>query len=249
MKQLKILCPILVENNDQTELLQKAFTQCGHDIKFTPDKEEILDVNKYHPDVILIEPSLFHWEWIEILMSLKKDFPEVPVILYSAIATVKNGFCPISDDDMIFLANKVKPLQDNIERILTTKGVLKKKVLLVDDDANGLKSYRRRLRKNPWHIFLAQSGIEALELLQKEDIDLVVTDIKMPEMHGVELISEIRKTSKTIPIIVMSAYPGMKDDDELNFHGIAGFVEKPIDFEVLQDTINTLFEERQPISI
>ena len=240
MKQLKILSPILVENNDQTELLQKAFNTCGHSIVFVPDTKEILNVNKYHPDVILLEPSLFHWEWFEVLIGIKKDFPEIPVILYSMMATVENGFCSFSNDAMIFLANDVKLLQDNLERILTAKVVSKKKVLLVDDDVNGLKSYRRMLRKNPWHIFLAQSGSEALGVLQKEDIDLVVTDIKMPEMHGVELISEIRKGSKTIPIIVISAYPGMKNDDELNFHDIAGFVEKPIDFKVLQNTINTL---------
>ncbi len=91
-------------------------------------------------------------------------------------------------------------------------------------------------------LLLAQSGVEALGILQKEDIDLVVTDIKMPEMYGVELISEIRKESKTIPIIVMSAYSGMKEDDELQFHKIAGFVEKPIDIEILQNTIITVLQ-------
>ena len=183
------------------------------------------------------------------MIGFKQDFPEIPIILFSTMATVESGFCSLSNDSMIFLANDVKVMQDNLERILITKVVSKKKVLLVDDDVNGLKSYRRMLRKNPWHIFLAQSGSEALGVLQKEDIDLVVTDIKMPEMHGVELISEIRKGSKTIPIIVISAYPGMKDEDELNFHDIAGFVEKPIDFEALQNTINSLLKDNPPIAI
>ncbi len=242
MEQLKIVCPILVENNDQVELLQKVFNKIGHNITFVPDTKEILDMSKYHPDVILLEPSLFHWEWLEVLIGFTRDFPETPVILYSTMATAENGFCPVSKDSKIFLANDIKILSGNLERVLTTKVIPKKKVLLVDDDMNGLKSYRRVLRKNPWHLFLAQSGIEALDILQKKDIDLVVTDIKMPEMHGVELISEIRKGSKTIPIIVMSAYPGMKGDDELQFHGIAGFIEKPVDLEVLQNTISTVLQ-------
>ncbi len=242
VKTVKIISPLFVENQDQTELLKKAFKKFGHEITFVVDTKEILDENKYHPDVILLEPSLFHWEWLEVLTGLKRDFPEIPVILYSTMATAEKGFCSISNDSKVFVANDVRILTDNLERILTTIVIPKKKVLLIDDDVNGLKSYRRMLRKNPWHIFLAQSGIEALGVLQKEDVDLVVTDIKMPEMHGVELISEIRKGSKTIPIIVISAYPGMEDDDELKFHGIAGFVEKPIDFEVLQNTISTLLQ-------
>ena len=242
MEQFKIVCPILVENNDQVELLQKAFNKFGHSITFVPDTKEILDMSKYHPDVILLEPSLFHWEWLEVLIGFSRDFPKTPVILYSTMATAEDGFCQLSKDLKIFLANDIKILSDKLEQILTKKVIPKKKILLVDDDINDLKSYRRVLRKNPWHLLLAQNGIEALGKLQKEDIDLVVTDIKMPEMHGVELISEIRKVSKTIPIIVMSAYPGMKDDDELNFHEIAGFIEKPIDFEVLQNTISILLQ-------
>ena len=120
--------------------------------------------------------------------------------------------------------------------------VPKKKVLLVDDDENVLKSHRRMLRKKPWHIFLAQSGIEALGIINNEHIDLVVTDIKMPEMHGVTLISEIRKINKALPIVVSSAYPGMKDDDELKFQGMTAFVEKPADSEILQNTISSLLQ-------
>ena len=68
------------------------------------------------------------------------------------------------------------------------------------------------LRKQPWTLFIASNGIEALEVLAKERIDLVVTDIKMPNMHGVELVSKIRKQYHKLPLIVCSAYKGMKAD-------------------------------------
>ena len=120
MEHLKIVCPILVENNDQVEFLQKTFNKFGHKITFVPDTKEILDMSKYHPDVILLEPSLFHWEWLEVLIGFARDFPETPVILYSTMATAENGFCSLSKDSKIFLANDLKILNDNLERILNT---------------------------------------------------------------------------------------------------------------------------------
>jgi len=112
-----------------------------------------------------------------------------------------------------------------------------KKILFIDDNMNVLNSYSRMLRKNPWKLFFVQTGRDALDLLQKEHMDVLVTDIKMPEMHGIELISKIRKKFKTIPIIVISGYPRIKDDPELKFHAVTAFLEKPGDAEVLQKTL------------
>jgi DNA-binding NtrC family response regulator len=115
-----------------------------------------------------------------------------------------------------------------------------KNILFIDDNTNILNSYSRALRKNPWKLFFAASGPDALGLLQKHSMDVVVTDIKMPEMHGIELISKIRKKFKTIPIIVISGYPRIKDDPELKFHAVTAFLEKPVDVDVLQKTLVSL---------
>ncbi len=193
-----------------------------------------------HPDLILLEPSLFHWQWLEVLIKLKQDHPEIPVILYSSAATAENGFVTLTEDESIFLVNDAECLADNFKHILARLSTPKKKILFVDDDENTLKSYRRILRKSDWHILLASSGENALEQIRAGAIDLVITDIKMPNMHGVELISEIRKTNRDLPIIVSSGYGGMREDDSLKFHEIAAFVEKPIDPDALLNTISTL---------
>ena len=115
-------------------------------------------------------------------------------------------------------------------------------ILFIDDNTNILNSYSRALRKNPWKLFFAQSGPDALDLLQKNSMDVVVTDIKMPEMHGIELISKIRKRFKNLPIIVISGYPRIKDDPELKFHAVTSFLEKPVDVQILQNTLASLLK-------
>jgi CheY-like chemotaxis protein len=71
---------------------------------------------------------------------------------------------------------------------------------------------------------------------------LIVTDIKMPEMHGMELISKIRSKNKDIPIVVSSGYPGMKEDVDLKYHGIVAFISKPIDDSKLYSELARILE-------
>ena len=118
-----------------------------------------------------------------------------------------------------------------------------KNILFIDDNKNILNSYGRTLRKkNHWKLFFSQTGRDALDLLQQEPMDVVVTDIKMPEMHGIELISKIRKKFGSMPIIVISGYPKIKDDPELKYHAVTAFIEKPVDFGVLQKTLASILE-------
>ena len=100
-----------------------------------------------------------------------------------------------------------------------------------------LKSFSRLLRHSPWNVYAVSHGERAMNLLGVEKVDLVVTDIKMPGIHGIELIARIRKDHKDLPIVVCSGYPGMKDDMELKFYNIAGFIEKPVDPEEFEKQI------------
>ena len=92
----------------------------------------------------------------------------------------------------------------------------------------------------PWQILTASSGKKTLELLDKEEIDLIITDIKMPNMHGIDLIKKIRKINTNIPIVVCSGYHGMKEDDDMRFYNIAAFLEKHLEVDILGNKIKEL---------
>ena len=79
-----------------------------------------------------------------------------------------------------------------------------------------------------------------MDLLDIEDIDLIINDIKMPNMHGIDLMKKIRKIDTNIPIVVCSGYHGMKEDDDMRFYNIAAFIEKPLGADILENKIKEL---------
>ena len=240
MKKLKIVSPISTKNSDSIELITMSLQNLDHDLYFFLDTNELLNMDKKDLDIILLEPDMNSWQWLNILTKANQSLPDIPVVLFSLEANAENGFFRLSDDTSVFLADDVKLVTENLDYIVTTGETLKKKVLFVDDESKILKSYHRMLRKMPWQILTVPSGEKALELLDKEEIDLVITDIKMPNMHGIDLIKNIRKIDANIPIVICSGYHGMKEDDNMQFYNIAAFLEKPLEADILENKIKEL---------
>lgn len=234
---------VLIEDGYEVGLIEQTLRGGDYHTSFVVDPEEILHIRENDWNILLIEPSMSRWKWIDALIKTTREYPDLPVILYSRDINLENDFQSLPGEAPVFLASDVTALRDNLEgviRKLREKEEPTKSILFVDDDQSVLNSYTRVLRKSPWKILTASNAENALEILQRESISLVVTDMKMPEVHGIELISKIREKFDKLPIIVCSAYPGMKDDDNLKFHDIAGFVEKPVDRDLLEAKLKEL---------
>ncbi len=88
------------------------------------------------------------------------------------------------------------------------------------------------------NLIRAKTGLEALALFKENEVDLILMDIKMPEMTGIESLKEIRKLSKDIPVIMQSAYVFDSDMEAAKEAGASGFITKPINLKVLKNTIS-----------
>ncbi len=113
-------------------------------------------------------------------------------------------------------------------------------ILIVDDDETFVLSLTEGLFfQNPdFKIFSARNGKEAVKMLKASKIDLVVTDIKMPEMDGFELVAYISKNYKAISIIVITAFGTPEIEKNLNDIGAFQYLEKPLDINVLEEKIS-----------
>jgi CheY-like chemotaxis protein len=80
------------------------------------------------------------------------------------------------------------------------------RILLVDDNANGLKARKMVLEELGYGIVTASNGHDALERFTRQKFDLVVTDYKMPRMDGLELIVNLRKLEPELPIVLISGF-------------------------------------------
>lgn len=105
-----------------------------------------------------------------------------------------------------------------------------KNVLIVDDDAGFLETLREGVQGDgsAFRVLTANSGREALELLEREPVDLVMTDVKMPGMDGCEFINRLRETRPGLPVLVMSSHIGAQAESRFEGLSVLGFIEKSL---------------------
>ncbi len=120
-----------------------------------------------------------------------------------------------------------------------------KKILVVDDEEDILWSLKEFLVNKDLNaqVYTASSGEKALEKLSKERIDLVITDIKMPGMSGLDLLVEIKNRFPYISVIVMTAFPSSEFKREALLKGGMYFVEKPFDIKMLREKVCEALQE------
>ena len=121
------------------------------------------------------------------------------------------------------------------------------KILVVDDEPDVeplmLQRMRRHIRSGRYSFVFAQNGVEALEVLNSDpDIDMVVSDINMPRMDGLTLLSQIAELNPDLRAVIVSAYGDMKNIRTAMNRGAFDFVTKPLDFDDLQVTIERTLE-------
>lgn len=110
-----------------------------------------------------------------------------------------------------------------------------KNLLLVDDEKSFLLSLEDMLKDSAekYSVQTANNGKEAVNIIEKGNIDLVVTDLKMPEMDGFDLIAYISGSKPTMPVIAMTAFGTPDMENRLMEMGAFQYIEKPIDFPTL----------------
>lgn len=120
------------------------------------------------------------------------------------------------------------------------------RLLLVDDDPGLLKLLGMRLVSEGYSVVTAESGPEALRVLGREKVDLVISDLRMDEMDGLQLFSEIQKAHPGMPVIILTAHGSIPDAVAATQQGVFSFLTKPVDKDALYKAIDEALEQRSP---
>ncbi len=112
-----------------------------------------------------------------------------------------------------------------------------KKILVAEDEETNYLFIEAILEDTKVKLFWAKNGIDAIEIFNQNNIDLVLMDIKMPEMDGITATKKIRETNSTIPIIAQTAYAMSEDKIKCINAGCDDYLTKPINHKVLLSII------------
>ena len=110
-------------------------------------------------------------------------------------------------------------------------------ILIVDDEKNYLLVLKELLGEEGYEVVTAQSASEALGIFQETELDLVITDMKMPGMSGMELLSVLKEKDLHLPVIMMTAYGTVEKAVEAMKKGAYDYIIKPFDNETLKKTV------------
>jgi len=126
-----------------------------------------------------------------------------------------------------------------------TKGL--KKVLIVDDEETLTWSMSKSLSKDrdKYEVIVANTGKEALNLLKKNEIDLVISDIRMPDINGLDLLVKVKKEFPQTQVIIMTAYGSSDVQKEANRRGSVFYIEKPFEINDIRKIILDLIGRKK----
>lgn len=124
----------------------------------------------------------------------------------------------------------------------------KMKILVVDDFATMRRIIKNILRELGYeNILEADSGLSALEILKKENVNFIISDWNMPQMSGIELLKAVRQSEswKDIPFLMVTAEGQKENVLEAAKNKVSNYIVKPFTAEVLKEKINKIFENRK----
>lgn len=117
------------------------------------------------------------------------------------------------------------------------------RILVIDDEVDMLMLLRMIIEENTdYEVETTNSPTEGIKLFREEDYDLVITDLKMPGLDGMDIFHEFREINPAVPLIIITAYGSIETADQALREGVAEFITKPFRKDSILFTIRRVLE-------
>lgn len=239
MEKIKVL--IIEDDENARKQLSKFVQKEGFEVLTASDgKEGIETFKKENPDIIITDLKMPNIDGMEVIYTVKRLAPNVQVILLTAFGEINDAITAIREGVLDYLK---KPL--DIDELLLALGRAKEKILeektvspcptilLAEDDEKTGDRLCRVLKKEKWEVFWVKDGDEALQVFQREKIDLVLLDINMPKKNGIQTLHEMRTISMDFEAIILTGYGDESNAIQALRDGAINFIRKPIELDEL----------------
>jgi two-component system response regulator (stage 0 sporulation protein F) len=117
-----------------------------------------------------------------------------------------------------------------------------KRILVVDDEENAREALSKILAHDGYDVSSARNGLEALNYLRSKEVELIITDLNMPEMNGMMFLRELNRSHPASNVIMITAYGEVESYLEAMTLGAYEYINKPVKYEELKKIINKIFK-------
>lgn len=141
----------------------------------------------------------------------------------------------------------VNGMSEEDNSVVTEDNSLQKATLLVVDDNHDMRRYIRSLLKNEYKLLEAENGVEAMKIIEKHQVDLIVSDLLMPEMDGLELSKRVKENLVTshIPFLILTAVHSEENEKKCYSIGVDEYLCKPFDADIFKYRIRNILTLRR----
>jgi DNA-binding NtrC family response regulator len=185
-------------------------------------------------DVVITDVLLPGKSGVELIKSIKHDNPNIPVLAISGKNVSQIEIKQAGADGFLAKPFRIGKIEELIEKTLAELDSAKarpapnrKKVLVVDDEESILRTLIEALDVLGYDAIGAKNGLEALDVYEQNKVELVITDIRMPELNGIELMQRIRARDPEMPVVIITGYPLAYPPEKASTEGAAGYIAKP----------------------
>ena len=241
MSPLKIF--IVDDNQDFAESLADLLELDGHEVELAFDGETAIEnFRNQNYDITFMDVKLPGLNGVESFFEIRKINPQARVVMMTGYSVeqlisqaVENGALgvlskPIGMSQILEQLEKIKP-----------NGI----ILLADDDQDFLCSLKDILTAHNYRVLIARTGPEAVNRILTNNIDVLILDLKLPLLSGLEVYLTLKEYGLMIPTIIVTGYPLEEADniDKLRSMSISGCFIKPFAPQALLDTIRLIEAE------
>ena len=149
--------------------------------------------------------------------------------------------------DLTTKPNPVKPLTSDAPSPTANREIVKKNILVVDDDPQIRESLRKVLSAEGYEVMLAADGREGIEKFDVEQIDLLLLDVSLPDISGWDVFGTLTSINPFLPIVIITGKDEQHDLAVLG--GVGALIEKPLDVPRLLETVKELLAESPEVHL
>jgi len=247
---------LVVDDDDKIRiLLLDTLAALGYSTIGAKDGEEALALlEEKKPDLVISDIKMPKLNGLSLLRNIKNKDPKIPVVMITGynVSYTKDQALDSGADGFLVKPFRIGKIEELLQTVLGMKGGSEerpyklKKILIVEDDEILRSMLCETLVSLDYFPMGVEDGEMALSQLKTQDFDLVISDIRMPQMDGITLLKNVKEMAPQLPVVLITGFPSSYPSQKALQEGADGYLAKPFRIEKMDQLLRDLLYEKEP---